>query len=745
MKTVSAACTQETLIGTLEKIIYSNRENSYTVGEFRADPDGTLVKIAGLLPNAQCGETLKLFGTWITHSKFGRQFKVDKFESKLPATLHGIKKYLASGLVPGIGKAYATKIVEHFKEDTLRVISEESARLAEVEGIGKGRIKAIKEAWDEQHALREMMVFLQTYNITTGQCLRLYKAYGNNARAVIQQDPYRVAREIHGIGFKTADAIALNLGFANDCHQRVSAGILYALGELESDGHTCYPKEELEKFAAELLHVSTDKVADRMRYLIQDERLVFLKENDLVQLLTSKQSEEAIALNVRRLMDGKSSLKAINAEKLIQSTEQHIGFKLAPEQISAIHTALNSKISIITGGPGTGKTTILKIVVDALIYEGAKILLAAPTGRAAQRMKESTNAHAQTIHRLLKFDPFRGDFTVDEDNPLTADFIIIDEASMLDIHLAASLLKAVPINAHVLLVGDIHQLPSVGPGNVLKDLINSNLFNVTQLQKIFRQGERSEIVVAAYEVLQGFTTLPQTVSSFNKIDPNKDFHFIQAESPEACVQAVVTLCESWLPKWYQRHSLMDVQILAPMHKGTAGIGNLNLQLQQALNKNVVVKIVGEAPFKFVVGDKVIQTRNNYDKGIFNGDLGRIMSLDRENGKLCAEFNNEMVEFERVDAQDLAPAYAISVHKSQGSEFPIVVLPLVRQHFMLLQRNLLYTAITRGRKKVFIVGDPSAYAMAVRNKESTLRKTTLPHRLKSAFPQAPSEKEGVDRE
>jgi exodeoxyribonuclease V alpha subunit len=718
----------DSLAGVVERFIFFNEENHYCIAELRPDDGQPPAVIAGQLPGVQCGETLQLTGTWTRHPAHGPQFKIATFRSTLPATVYGIRKYLGSGLVPGIGKKYAERIVAEFGADTLRVISEQSARLREVEGIGRKRITAIREAWAAQQAERDVLMFLQTYGVTTALCVRLVKQYGSGARAILEKEPYRVAREVAGIGFRTADKIARNLGLGNDSPARLDAGILFALEELADDGHTCWPHEELVARAAEMLEVAPPLLPPRIEHLVKSASLCALP-GGLLQLPPYEYAERAIAESVHRLRAAPSGLPPIAVDKAIAWAQDRAGFAFAPEQSAGVAAALTTKFSILTGGPGTGKTTILRALADILRAKKARLFLAAPTGRAAQRLGEAAGAFARTIHRLLKFDPHEARFTVNAGAPLECDFLVVDEASMLDSRLAAALLRAVPPKAHVLLVGDVHQLPSVGAGHVLNDLINSGAASVTRLEKIFRQGERSGIVTLAHAILHGLASPPPPVNSPGKIDPDADVHFLQVPDPEACLDAVARLCREFIPRWYKLDPVMDVQVLAPMHKGVAGIANLNQSLQAALNPGA--KGIPWGAGRFQVGDKVIQTRNNYELGLFNGDLGRIRAVNPESGTLAAEFDGETLDFDRAALGDLAPAYAISIHKSQGSEFPIVVIPLLKQHYIMLQRNLLYTALTRGRKKVFLVGDPAAYALAVRHAESVARRTDLERKVRES--------------
>jgi len=747
------------LTGVLERIIFFNEENHYTIAELRPESAKTAedrVTIVGALPGVQCGETLQLTGEWTKHAQHGAQFKIVTHKSELPSSVYGIRKYLGSGLVPGIGKVYANKIVDTFGTDTFRVLSEESGKLRKVEGIGKVRATAIKTAWEEQKTLREVHIFLQTYGVTTSQCVKLVNKYGPDAKQVITNEPYRVAREIDGIGFKTADRIAINLGYANDAPPRLDAGLIYALETLQEEGHTAYPRGELVDYSATLLETSAELLQARIDALLKDKAIVqhatggaatsprtergevaASPRNDaaFLQLPQNDRAERKIAEVVQRLNAVPSGLPAIKVEAAITWAQEKAGFQFHDLQRAALHNALSHKFSILTGGPGTGKTTILRALVEILKAKKARVHLAAPTGRAAQRLAETTGGYASTIHRLLKFEGTKMGFTVNESSPLATDFLIVDEASMLDSRLAAALLQAVPVRAHLVLVGDTDQLPSVGAGNVLKDLIATEQIPVTRLSMVYRQKDQSAIVTVAHAINGGDNSPPPVVSEVAKAQVWSDLNFIAASSPEDCLAKITELCTKFIPqhfKWF--HPVNDVQILAPMHKGVAGVGNLNAALQAALNGSTSVTAGGRGPGiktvsgEFRPGDKLIQLRNNYDKDLFNGDIGQVISTDGVKGTLTADFDGAKHTFERGEFGDLALAYAISIHKSQGSEYPVVIVPLLKAHFVMLQRNLIYTAITRGRKKVFIVGEPAAYGMAVRNAESKLRCTHLREKI-----------------
>lgn len=756
----------QTITGVLERIIYFNEENAYCVAEVQV-PDGKRpVTVLGALPGVQCGETLRLDGHWARHPTHGDQFKIARFKSQLPASVHGIRKYLGSGLIHGIGKSYAKKIVDHFGADTLRIISEESGRLHEIPGIGKQRAKSIKAAWDEQSAVRDVMMFLQTYGVTPSQCVRLVKKYGGGAKRILQDEPYRLAEDIERIGFKTADKIALNLGFPTNSKERIDAGVLHTMRQLEDEGHTLGTETMILEQATELLSLDPNLIRQRIRALDRAERLFGIQAygqdrealGPAFQLPKTAGAEKRIAEAIARIAQTASILPPIKIDAAVQWAEKRAGFELAGQQTVALRNTLAAKVSVITGGPGTGKTTILRAVVDILRAKRARIRLASPTGRAAQRLSEAAGAPASTIHRLLKYDPATRGFTHNEDNPIPCDFLILDETSMLDTRLAAQLFQAIPGGAHLLLVGDADQLPSVGAGNLLGDLTAAPPAKVTRLDTIYRQGKESGIVTTAHAILHGETHPGMSFRSLRDLDPEKDFTFIEAEQPEQCVEAIKYLAKEYIPKTHGIDPIRDLQVMSPMHRGTGGITILNTVLQEALNprakaesrlrsdpdyapaaqthfrektrKPLPVEVEhGSATYR--IGDKVIQTRNNYDKNVFNGDTGIIKAIAADGATITIEFD-EPVEYSKGELSEVQHAYAISIHKSQGSEYPVVVIPLLKQHFLLLQRNLVYTGITRARRKVYLVGSLDAYAMAVKNNEQQVRRTHLQTRLRQAM-------------
>lgn len=713
-----------TVEGVLERIVFFNEENCYCIAVMRPTSKGFPpgpITVAGTLPSVQCGETLRVSGTWVSRGAYGMQLKVESFESRLPSSIYGIEKFLGSGLVEGIGGGFAKKIVERFGEDTLRIIDSESARLREIRGIGEERSRRIKKSWEEQKNLRDIVIFLRTYGVGMSMCVRIIRRFGDEAGEIVRSSPYRLAREIDGIGFATADRIALNMGIPNESPERIDAGVMHVVRECELDGNTCVPRGELVARASALLDADAAKCAEGVERMLASGELK--ARGSRVQSGALDYAERAVAENLERIASAPSGLVPIKVGAAVKWAMDRAGFEFSGSQASAVARALESKVCVVTGGPGTGKTTILRALCDILKAKKCSVMLAAPTGRAAQRMSESAGVEAGTIHRMFGYG--EGKRAQKKGERVSADFVIIDEASMLDTRLAAAVASAVPDGAHLLLVGDADQLPSVGPGNVLRDITDSGRFPVVRLDRVFRQRERSSIVSVAHAILEGDDCLRQIPpKALGEVAPDSDIQFVYAPEPADCLKACVDLVCGTIPKLFGCDPVSDVQLLAPMHRGAAGVQSFNAALKSALNGNAPAARCGAAAYS--VGDKVIQTRNNYELEIFNGDMGRIVSIG---DSVAVDFDGRRVALQKSDLVDVQQAYAITIHKSQGSEFPVVVVPFLRQHFMMLQRNLAYTAITRARKAVFIVGDPRAWKLAVSNSRSAARDTLLAERLR----------------
>jgi exodeoxyribonuclease V alpha subunit len=619
----------------------------------------------------------------------------------------------------------AKRIVKLFGEETLVIIDEATGRLSEVEGIGEKRLGMIRRAWEDQKHVREVMVFLQGHGVSAGYAAKIYKQYGNKSIGVVEENPYRLAMDIFGIGFVTADRIAQNLGFQKDSAVRVQAGAIYVLSQVAEEGHVYYPLESLLEKCVGILEVDQDAITKALESLSSDKRIVIERllgqDTVAVYLSTFYMCETGVASRVKALTRAPYSRRKVDAEKAVEWVEREISMSLAMNQIEAVKSALDSKIMVITGGPGTGKTTIIKAILAIFERLSVEILLAAPTGRAAKRMSEATGREAKTIHRMLEFSPNKGGFQRDDKHPLVCDLLIIDEASMIDTVLMYNLLKAVPLHSTLILIGDVNQLPSVGPGNVLQDIIESRAVPVVRLLEIFRQAQDSSIIVNAHLINSG--VIPRLEAS---TEGWNDFYFIEKTEPEEALAIILKLVCERIPKAFGFDPIDDVQILTPMNRGTVGASNLNLELQKALNPGEEGVMRGGRSFR--INDKVMQIRNNYDKDVYNGDIGRISRIDRENQEVTIIFDGRAVSYDYPDLDEIVLAYAVSVHKSQGSEYPCVVIPLLTQHYVLLQRNLLYTAVTRGRKLVIVVGSKKAMAIAVKNDKPQNRYTFLKERL-----------------
>lgn len=714
----------EKIEGSLEHIIYRNEENGYTVGKLLEKDKATVVTIVGSMLGIQVGERLVCEGAWRNDKKFGKQFSVERFDVKIPSTTRGIEQYLSSGLVAGIGKVLAEKIVDHFEENTLEIFDIAPHRLLEVEGIGKKKLKRIQASWTQQKDIRQVMIFLQNCGISPAYAQRIFKTYGEKSIEKVKENPYRLSSDIDGIGFVKSDAIAQKMGIKSDALTRIASGIEYTLEQMARMGHSCYPLEGLIKEAAMLLGVALEMVEEAIHQLVAQEKIVLklqLQEsNNPITFVWSKVNydyEKDIAAEILRLQTFDDVFVGEDWEEALVKSIQRHGITLAVEQEKAVEKSLLEKIHIITGGPGTGKSTITKIVLDICLATSPSILLAAPTGRAAKRLSEITNREASTLHSLLMFDFISHYFRKNRYDQLEADVIIIDEASMIDSFLMSALLRAIPDACKVILIGDIDQLPSVGAGNVLSDLIASQQVPVTRLKEIFRQALNSQIVLNAHKINQGIFPTITT-------ERDSDFFFITERQPERIIQHVLGLIDRRLPKAYGFHKLRDIQLLCPMNKGKIGSVEFNRVLQKSLNPKKKDEDTGVGPRKLVEGDKVIQTKNNYDKGISNGEIGYVKKVATVDKLVVVEFEGKEVEYEFSELLELELAYAVSVHKYQGSESPCIIMPIHEAYNRLLFRNLLYTGITRGKQLVILVGTKEAVSAAIRNNRAHRRHTGL---------------------
>jgi len=705
------------IYGHIERITFQNQENGYTVARLKEAKKKDLTTVVGTLTTVQVGETVRCKGFWKNDLNYGFQFQVKEYEVERPSSKQGIKKYLSSGLVKGIGPAFAERIVEYYSTETLDVIDENPDALLKVNGIGKKRLEKIKACWDEQKAIREVMIFLQGYGVSPSFAKKVFRTYQEKSIAVIKENPYQLARDIWGIGFKTADHTARKMGIPVDADIRIDSGVEYVLSELSNEGHTCYPVDSFLESAQELLQVEAPLIDNRLEEILADGRIIIqpltLKEETkaFIWLKLFYICEKGIAKEWRRLLNNLSPLKQINIPKAIAWAEKQLKINLAPNQKTAVGQCFQEKIHIITGGPGTGKSTITNVILSIAQKLTDNILLAAPTGRAAKRMTEITKLEAKTIHSLLEFDFSINGFRKNHDNPLDCDVLIVDEASMIDTVLMYNLLKAIPDHARLILVGDTDQLPSVGPGNVLKDLIESKVCPTTTLKEIFRQAANSKIITNAHAINHG--KFPSITN-----DKDGDFFFIEREDTEAIIQLIPELVKNRLPKKYGFDPLKDIQVLSPMNRGIIGTRNLNELLQKQLNPSTQPLIkMGRT---FHEDDKVMQLRNNYDKEVYNGDIGRIVGIDMTEQELLVDFEGNEVLYDFSDIDQLTLAYAASVHKFQGSECPCIIMPIHTTHYMMLYRNMLYTGITRGKKLVLLIGTKKAISMAVRNDKISKR-------------------------
>jgi len=715
----------ETLSGQLDRITFHNPDNGYTIAQLSPEEGGEPVTVVGPMPAVSEGETVEVQGQWTTHPRYGRQLKIETCRPVLPTSLEGVERYLASGQLPGIGPVTARRIVERFGEQTLDVIDENPKRLLRIPGLGRKRVKQITEAWREQRQIREVMVFLQAHGVGAGHAVRIFRQYGEEAVDVVRTNPYRLERDIRGMGFLTADHIASQLGLASDSPERIAAGIRFMLNQAADDGHVYLPEKEIVERGGQLLGVDPALLAPAIEALRADGGLCSGDEGRhyLPHLYRAEEAVAAALGALQRDDRGEAIVGPVAGEEGADGD-----LELSAGQLDAVAMAMREKVMVLTGGPGTGKTTVTRSILRSLEGADLTVALCSPTGRAAKRLSEATGREAQTIHRLLEFLPAEGRFRRDEGEPLEADALIVDEASMIDLLLMHSLVRALLPTARLILVGDVDQLPSVGPGHVMRDIIDSGCVPVARLTQIHRQGADSQIVVNAHRVNRGECPPLQ-----NRRDG--DFFVVEEEDPERAAAAIEDLCGRRLPAHGSYDPVGDIQVLTPMYRGEVGAVRLNQRLQQRLNPSGRVHRIGERELR--VGDKVLQVRNNYDKGVFNGDLGRIAFLDPEDQNLSVTYEGGAhVTYEFAELDDLMLAYAISIHRSQGSEFPVVVLPLSTQHWVMMQRNLLYTAITRARDLLVIVGSRRALQRAVSNDQVARRYTALAARLRAQAGAAP---------
>jgi exodeoxyribonuclease V alpha subunit len=710
---------REVLDGVVESLLFSSEETGYAAIRLRAA--GRLLTAVGNLGSPVPGERLRLEGRWTQHPRFGAQFAVEAWESHAPATAEGIERYLASGLIRGIGAELARRIVQAFGAETLEVLERRPERLSEVEGIGRKRAAALTSAWSEQREIRKVMIFLQSYGAGPALAAKIYKRYGDHSIAVVQENPYRLALDMFGVGFVTADRIARGLGIPADSPARAQAGILHTLEEASGEGHLYYPGTALIQRCQKLLQIDREIVAAAVEELRREGRLLIEDRPDPpVYLPAFHRAETGIALLLAGLQAAPRAARRIDSQKALEWVQGRMEIVLADRQREALRSALESKVAVITGGPGTGKTTIIRALLLVLKAARVRFLQAAPTGRAAKRMQQASGEKASTIHRLLEYSPREGEFKRNPGNPLQCQVLILDEASMIDALLMYHLLKALPPESSLLLVGDADQLPSVGPGCVLNDIIRSGRVPVVELNEIFRQAEASQIVVNAHRINIGLMPVQQE---------GGDFFFIRQEDPEQVVRLVLKLCRERIPARFGLDPVEDIQVLSPMHRGPAGVSNLNRVLQEALNPGAAELALGERRFRR--GDKVMQVRNDYGREVFNGDIGRVEAIDLQGRSLSVRYEDKLVLYEPAALDEITLAYAVSVHKSQGSEFPAVIIPVLTQHYLLLQRNLLYTAVTRGKRLVVLIGTRKAVAIALKNTDTQERYSGLRERLAAA--------------
>jgi exodeoxyribonuclease V alpha subunit len=721
MATHVATKDREPLSGLVERVTFHSPDTGFCVLRVKVRGHRDFVTVLGSAASIQPGEFIQASGRWDNHREHGLQFKTTFLKAMPPSSLDGIEKYLGSGMIKGIGPHFAKKLVKAFGEAVFNVIEATPERLRELNGFGPKRVERITSGWADQKAIREIMVFLQSHGVGTSRAVRIYKTYGADAIPLVSENPYRLARDIKGIGFLTADQIAEKLGIEKTAMIRARAGISYTLTEAESEGHCGLPEDELLPMAEKLLEIPPEVLRDALRQELQDETVVAdtIGERRCIFLGHLWTSEKIVAERLRALATGQPSWPEIDTEKAVPWVEKKLGVTLAGSQREAVKMAVSSKVIVITGGPGVGKTTLMNAILCILAVKGVAVALAAPTGRAAKRLSESTGMKAKTIHRLLEVDPKHGGFKRSLDNPIECDLLVVDETSMVDVPLMASLSRALPNNAALILVGDVDQLPSVGPGQVLADIINSSAIPVARLTEIFRQAAKSQIIMNAHRVNAGY--MPNLDVPRNQ---QSDFYFVEARDAEDGIAKITEIVRNRLPKRFGLDPIKDIQVLCPMNRGGLGARALNVELQKTLNPPVDSTFIERFGFTYRVGDKVMQTSNDYDKEVFNGDVGYVSRIDLDAQELVIEFDDKPVDYQVGELDEVALAYAVSIHRSQGSEYPAVVIPMMMQHYMMLRRNLLYTAITRGRNLVVLVGERRAVGMAVKGKVEIRRWSKL---------------------
>jgi exodeoxyribonuclease V alpha subunit len=711
------------LAGLVERVTFHNEQNGFCVLRLKVKGERELITLIAYAPVVSPGEYASASGNWVTDREHGRQFRAVFVKISPPTTLTGIERYLGSGMVKGIGPVYAGKLVKAFGAAVFDVIEQSPERLREIPGIGEVRARKITSGWADQKVIRSIMVFLHAHGVSTSRAVRIFKTYGQGAIEIVQENPYRLAQDIRGIGFLSADTIAQKIGIAKDSPLRAQAGISYALTEASGQGHCGLPYAELVPLAVKLLDIAESIIETAIAQEVADEVLLpdTVEGQACVFLAPLYYAEQSIAAQIQRLDAGGTTLPAFEADKAIPWVEHKLSIQLADSQKEAIRLALSSKLLVITGGPGVGKTTLVNSILTIMTVKGVKPLLCAPTGRAAKRLSESTGLEAKTIHRLLEINPINGQFKRNADNPLECDLLVADECSMIDVPLANQLLKAVATSTAMIFVGDVDQLPSVGPGQFLTDLIDSGVVPVIRLTEVFRQAATSRIVRSAHQINRGvFPSLPEKGEA-------SDFYLVAAEEPEVIAQTVVDLVQTRLPRKFEVDSIRDIQVLCPMNRGITGARGINQALQAVLNppgEHSVEKFGN----RFSVSDKVMQIENNYDRDVFNGDIGFVAGVDQDEEELAVVFDGRVVSYPFGELDELVLCYATTIHKSQGSEYPVVVIPISTQHYMMLKRNLIYTGITRGKRLVVLVGQKRALAMAVKGKQVERRWSKLKERL-----------------